>query len=147
MSERSQFTKKEFLENHERQEYRYFRCTGSQCSAEVIALTGANLWYGTPGCKGFMKPSYRASSRKLGNQQYEAHLRRANTPRFTPPFLHIFGSQKPKNVPGPPGTPEGSLEGQIQGAKRVEDLLLEASVDGSEAEIRWARPISRDSDE
>ena len=147
MSERSRFTKKEFVENHEGQEYRYFRCTGSQCSAEVIALAGANLWCGTPGCKGFMKPSHRASSKKLGNQQYEAHLRRAITPRFTPRFLHIFGSQKPQNVAGGPDTPEGSFEGLIQGANQVEDLLLEASADGSEAEIRWARPISRDTDE
>ncbi len=83
----------------------------------------------------------------LGNQQYEAHLRRAITPRFTPPMLHIFGSQKPQNVAGSPDTPEGSFKGLIQGAKRVEDLLLEASVDGSEAEIRWARPTGCDTDE
>ena len=94
-----------------------------------------------------MKPSYPVAANRLANDQFEAAQRRDQTPRSTPLFSPLFRSQTPPNVAEGPDTPGGEFEGVNQGVKQVQDFLFQNLAKGFEAEIRWVRPTSRDSDE
>ena len=139
-------SRKDFQQGHAGYEFRKFKCSGS-CGTVVEALAHSQLWCNQPGCRGSMKPSYPVAANRLANDQFEAAHRRNQTPRSTPLFSPLFRSQTPRNVAEGPDTPDGAFEGLIQGINQVEDLLLEAFTEGTAAEIRWARPISRDTDE
>ena len=96
----------EYVLRHEIQNYRKFKCSGS-CSTEIVALAGAALWCGQPGCRGSMKPSYPVSSKRLANEQFEAARDRGEPPRSTPHILGILASQRPWQATGDCWTHEG----------------------------------------
>ena len=85
----------DFVEAHRFQSYRTFRCSGS-CSTEIVALAGAALWCGQPGCRGSMKPSYPVSSKRLANEQFEAARDRGETSRSTPTFKGFWPHRGPE---------------------------------------------------
>ncbi len=127
----------DFVEAHRYQKYRTFRCSGS-CSTEIVALAGAALWCGQPGCRGSMKPTYPVSSKRLANQQVEAARGRDETPRSTPHFLGVLASEKPWKSAGDGFTHKGDLHGLFGGIAVAQELVIQVLIGGSDGEWNWA---------
>ena len=127
----------EYVLRHEIQNYRKFKCSGS-CSTEIVALAGAALWCGQPGCRGSMKPSYPVSSKRLANEQFEAARGRRETPRSTPLFLGVLASEKPWKSTEDGFTHEGDLMGLFGGIAVAQELVIQVLIGGSDGEWNWA---------
>jgi hypothetical protein len=140
MSASGRSTKREFIKTHQDYEFRKFRCTGS-CGTAIEALAAADLWCGQPDCRGVMKPSYRVSSKRLGNEQFQATRSRDENPRFTPRFLGVLPSERPWNSAGDGSVHQGDLRGLFGGIAVAQELVLEAQIDGSDCEWNWALGI------
>lgn len=85
-----------------------------------------------------MKPSYRVSSRRLGIEQFQAARDRGENPRFTPRFLGVLPSHRPWKSSGDGYTPGGDLGGLFGGIAVAQELAIEALLDGSDGEWKWA---------
>ena len=129
--------RREYVLRHEIQDYRKFKCSGS-CSTEIVALAGAALWCGQPGCRGSMKPSYPVSSKRLANEQFEAARGRRETPRSTPLFLGVLASEKPWKSTEDGFTHEGDLMGLFGGIAVAQELVIQVLIGGSDGEWNWA---------
>ena len=129
--------RREYVLRHEIQDYRKFKCSGS-CSTENVALAGAALWCGQPGCRGSMKPSYPVSSKRLANEQFEAARGRCETLRSTPLFLGVLASEKPWKSTGDGFTHEGDLRGLFGGIAVAQELVIQVLIGGSDGEWNWA---------
>ena len=129
--------KRDYVESHSAQDYRKFRCTGT-CGTELVALAGAEVWCGQPGCRGSMRPSYRVSSRRLATEQFEAARDRGETPRSTPHFLGVLASETPWKSAGDGFTHEGDLRGLFGGIAVTQELVIQVLIGGSDGEWNWA---------
>ena len=137
MSEGKRLTRKDYLEAHEPYTFRRFVCSGS-CGMVVEALSAGEVFCCQPGCRGVMKASYRLSSRRLANDQYETARDRDETPRFTPQILGVLASERPWNSSGDGPTPPGGFEGLIEGIAKAQELVIEAFIQDPDGEWLWA---------
>jgi len=128
----------DFVEAHRYQKYRTFRCSGS-CSIEIVALAGAALWCGQPGCRGSMKPSYPVSSTRLAIEQFEVARDRCETPRFTPNFFEVLASERPWKSTGDGLTHDGDFRALFEGITVGQELVIEALIDGGTGAWCWAK--------
>jgi hypothetical protein len=88
-----------------------------------------------------MKPSYRVSSKRLGNEQFQAARDRNENPRFTPRFLGVLPSHRLWNSSGDGSVHQGDLRGLFGGIAVAQELVTEAQIDGSDCQWNWAPGI------
>jgi hypothetical protein len=80
-------------------------------------------------------------SKRLGNQQFQAARDRDENPRFTPRFLGVLPSHRPWKSSGDGFTPGGDLGGLFGGIAAAQELTIEALLDGSDGEWKWAPSV------
>ena len=137
MSEGKRLTRKDYQEAHEPYTFKRFVCSGS-CGLVVEALSAGDVFCCQPGCRGVMKPSYPVSAKRLANDQFETARDRDETPRFTPPILGVLPSERRWNSSGDGFTPLGGFQGLLEGIAKVQDLVIEALIEGPDGDWRWA---------